>query len=197
MTKSEVETRILDLKQDLVDASLAYDVWREFTSANNRDAFEGAMGRFPRYFEATIHSSLVTVVVTCYRLFEDRRDTANFPQLLRDLAATCASSNDVTKKTSAYSQEILPTWKKVSILRNNVFGHRSKKINPVEAFQKAKITPDQLRDLIKNMRSLLNLLSRETCGRSFAFNRSARREIGNFMALIGNARANNRIGAIR
>jgi hypothetical protein len=84
MTRADLEVRISDIQQDLIDVSLAYDVWRQFTDAGNREAFEGTKARFPHYFEATIHASLVTVVVTCYRLFEDRNKTSNFRQLRRD-----------------------------------------------------------------------------------------------------------------
>lgn len=193
MTKPKVEEEILDIKQDLLDASLAYDIWRAFTDISNRDTFEVTMRLFPRYFEAVIHTSLVTVIVTCYRLFEDRRDTTNFPRLLRNLSDKYVLSDTAKMKISSLKQDVLPTWEKVAILRNNIFGHRSKKLNPQEAFQKAKITPYQLRDLIKNMQSLLNLISRKTNGRSFTFNLSAKGDIESFMVQLKKAAADTRI----
>lgn len=184
----EIDTQCSDLWRDLVDASLAFEVWREFTDENNRARFEATMQRFPRYFEATIHASLVTVITTCHRLFEDRRDTLNFHQFLRDASSERGFSTGVKNRVAVLNREIKPGWKKVCILRNNVVGHRSRRLAPESAFERAAITPDQLDDLLKRMKSLLSVVARAACAKRLAWNVSAKADITSLMAILARVR---------
>ena len=47
---------------------------------------------------------------------------------------------------------------KVTILRNNLFGHRSAKIGYEEVFKKAKVTPNELHDLTDIAMKIVNRL---------------------------------------
>jgi hypothetical protein len=65
---------------------------------------------------------------------------------------------------------LTPIWKKVSIIRNNVFGHRNAGLAVQEAFRRAAVTPNQLRAQIKKTADLLNAISLELDGSWHAFN---------------------------
>jgi len=45
------------------------------------------------------------------------------------------------------------------MLRHNVFAHQSKKLDFKDAFKRADITPDQIRELIHETLEVINLLS--------------------------------------
>ena len=66
-----------------------------------------------------------------------------------------------------------PLWVKVNILRNKVFGHRSVEYTVEEAFKEAGLSPNDLRDLIKQTENLMNAASHAWDRSVHAFNMGA------------------------
>jgi hypothetical protein len=64
----------------------------------------------------------------------------------------------------------------VSILRNKVFGHRSKARSVSEVFDEAGVTPNELRDLAEVTRTLLNTATLAWKDTAHAFNLSSRND---------------------
>jgi hypothetical protein len=79
-------------------------------------------------------------------LFESRNDTINFGALIKE-AESDGVSKGAINKAKALMAEIAGVPTKVAILRNNLFAHRSGSLSYEEAFRKADLKPDQLREL--------------------------------------------------
>jgi len=59
-------------------------------------------------------------------------------------------------------------WKKINILRNEVFAHTLIQFD--ESFDKARITPDEIRDLIQMIKSIINKITHGIKKNIHAFN---------------------------
>jgi len=66
-----------------------------------------------------------------------------------------------------------PLWQKVSVLRNEAFAHRPSEQSITSAFKKAGITPNNLRDLVKCTKELINEITHALDRTVHSFNLSA------------------------
>lgn len=184
MNKEKLEYILNELADDLDDASLSFGIWRELTDANNRSDFEEALNDHSLFFQTIIYATLVTLVITLYRLFENRKDTINIPNFVNEtykLKLLSDSTKDIADRSV---ENISDAWKKICILRSNVFGHKSRKLNPDAAFIKAKITPDQLEKIIVDMQDLVNVIGEEVFGTTFTSSVDLRYDIHNVIKLL-------------
>jgi hypothetical protein len=66
-----------------------------------------------------------------------------------------------------------PLWTKICLLRNNVFGHRSKHLSIEAAFKKAGISSNDIADLISLSKAILNELAHAWDNTTYIFNLDA------------------------
>ena len=86
-------------------------------------------------------------------MLETRNDSHNIPGLLR--AARCYGKNATALSAMEAKVESLhPTWVKVSRIRNEVFGHRSKGRSPAQVFAEIDLLPEQIGHLIQGLKDL-------------------------------------------
>lgn len=86
------------------------------------------------------------MVIHLAGLFENRRDTINFGALISEAERSGTDETAIANARSRMS-EVGSIHPKVAILRSNLFGHRSASLSYEDAFEKAAIKPDQIRDL--------------------------------------------------
>jgi hypothetical protein len=132
------------------------------------------MNRYSLFFQTSIHAHFVALLVALYGLYETRDDTFNIPSLLKILKEQDALAEATLQLLDGVYKEAKPLWIKVSILRNNAFGHRSVAQTVEQVFTEAGVTPDELRDLVEMTQKLLNELTRAWDNSGHAFNLGAR-----------------------
>jgi AbiU2 len=126
------------------------------------------MDGFSEFFEFTIHAHFAAFVVHMAGLFETRKDTINLRRLANEMNAA-----NMLSKTAAEVDVLLrkaePLASKVTILRNNLFAHRSASVSYASVFEMAHVTADQLRDLTEIALKIANqlLLARGLPDQSF------------------------------
>jgi hypothetical protein len=69
-----------------------------------------------------------------------------------------------------------PFWVKISILRNEGFGHRSLDLATDAVFAKAGVTPNEFKELVERTKTMLNELTGALRDSTHAFNLSATRD---------------------
>jgi hypothetical protein len=89
---------------------------------------------------------------------ETRSDTVNLRALLQEAKDSGVVAPDEIAKAEAALSWACGLVPKVAILRNNLFSHRSAKLSYKEVFEKASITPNQLRDLTDAGLRVTNIL---------------------------------------
>ncbi len=89
------------------------------------------------------------------------------------MAGICHS---VMNELDGLRAQAAPLWEKVKILRNRAFGHRSRAYTTDELFKEARVTPDNLKDLIATSKELLNKLSLAWQCDTYAFNADATKD---------------------
>src|SRR5262249_34437624 len=156
---------------------LNFDVWWVYSGAGNREQYLEVLNRFPMFFQTGIHAHFVALVIALARLFEARRDTINVPALVKLLGSKL--SNAEKRRIEALIAEALPLWKKVTLIRSNVFAHRNNTWSVEELFRKADLTPNGVRQLIKLSKEIVNALSHNFDRSGHAFNLRADRETRN------------------
>jgi hypothetical protein len=173
MTTNEIEKNVRELQHAIRVAKLNYEIWWVYKEKNSRKRFEAVLNDYPLYFETSLHAHFVAMIISLYRLYEIRKGTINLPQLLRLLRKHSTISDQEIKSMESDINNVKPLWKKVSILRNNLFGHRSSKLADDDVWIKASVTPNQFKKLVDDSKGLLNRMTRLWDKRSHAFNLSA------------------------
>jgi AbiU2 len=170
------DVQIKELQDAATTASLNYDVWWILRGDETRPKYVDVMNQYRLYFHAAIGAHFAALLLALYRLYETRSDTHNIPKFLDRLKMDGALRAEDLGPLYAQLATARPLWVKVSILRNNVYGHRALDQDIEEAFQKAGVTPNDFRDLVALTKDLLNNLTLKLRGSAHAFNLSATRD---------------------
>jgi hypothetical protein len=170
------DATIKELQDAAIAAGLNYEIWWVFKSSDTRPQYVDVLNRYHGYFSVAIHAHFVAMLVALYRIYETRGDTHNFPTLLDRLEVDGALATNVVASLRAQYQSLKPLWVKVSILRNDVFGHRSLKIDMETAFAKAGVSGNELKELVERTKAMLNELTGALRDSMHAFNLTATRD---------------------
>jgi len=173
MTTTEIEKIVRELQHAIKVAKLNYEIWRVYKEKSSHLRFVDVLKKYPRYFETSLHAHFVAMIISLYRLYETRKDTMNLPQLVRLLKKHSTLPTQEIKSMESDIDSMKPLWQKVSMLRNNMFGHRSNKLNDDDVWKKASVTPNQLKKLIDDSKEILNKIKRLLDRSSHIFNLSA------------------------
>lgn len=153
--KDKITQYAKELTDTLVVASLNYDIWWVYREKNNREQYLDILKRYPRFFQTSIHAHFAALVIALYRLF-DCSSTCNIPDLFKSLTDENALEPNTLNRIEENLSEAKRLWKKITIIRNNVFAHRSNEYSVEEFFKKAHITPDEMKRLMELSNILIN-----------------------------------------
>jgi hypothetical protein len=129
---------------------------------------------FSEFFTFTIEAHFVAFVVHMAALFE-RKDTINLRHLADEMKAKNMPS-EAAAEVDALFLEAKPLARKVAMLRNNVFAHRSAFHSYAEVFKMANVTEDQLLRLTEIALNIVNQLLRAAKLSDQFFNPGAREQ---------------------
>jgi len=170
------DATIKELQDAATAAGLHYDVWWVLRGSDTRPKYVDIMNKYLGYFSVAISAHFVAMLVALYRIYETRDDTHNFPTLVDRLETEGALNDRTVASLRSQYAALKPIWVKVSVLRNDVFGHRSLKLDVDAAFAKAGISGNELKDLVERTKALLNELTGALRDSMYAFNLSATRD---------------------
>ncbi len=173
MTSNEIQKHVGELQHVIVVAKLNYEIWWIYKEKNSRMRFVDILNNYPLYFQTSLHAHFVAMIISLYRLYETRKDTINLLQLVRLLRKHSTLSIQEIKGMESDIKGMRPLWQKVSILRNNMFAHRSNKLDDDAVWKKANVTPNQIKKLIDDSESILNRITHLWARNTHAFNLSS------------------------
>ena len=131
-TTDSINSGVLALTDVLLNATTCFDIWYSFRDESNRPIYKPVTDEFPILFDTTIIACLVSITILLYSVQESRHDTHNIPKLLK-LAHDKYPTETGLDQLDALATSLKPTWKKVSKIRNEVFGHRKAGVDPSQA----------------------------------------------------------------
>lgn len=170
----DIDAYINELRITVIDAGLHYDVWSVLSNSVSEPKCQKDMNRYLLFFSTSSKANLVATLIALYCLYDTHPKTYNINDLLKEVR--CRFTTEGLKDIDELYVKAKLLWGKVNILRNNVFGHRSALLTIEEVFVKAKVTPEELNQLIEASKDLLNKVSFLHNETKQTFNLDARRD---------------------
>jgi hypothetical protein len=158
--------RIHAASTTLIVARASFDIWRLYAGASTRPTFFAGMEEYSEFFWFDEEAHFRVAVVGIYSLFDGRTDTVTLTSLID---AVKALGNDVASIRSRL-ELLAHAVKAVKTLRHKLFAHRDHGLGYNEAYQLAKVRPDDLRTLLDESLAILNDLACLLSLPKFAFN---------------------------
>lgn len=163
-----LETYIEELQHSVVVAMHNFDIWWMYK--RDRARYVGVLNSYPAFFQTSLHAHFVALVVTLYRIYETRTDTFNITDVMKRVESEKLLSPRKLAALKRRVENARKLWVKVSILRNEAFGHRTKSQPVAGVFKKANTTANQLRSLVQKTKDIVNMFSHELYRNTHAFN---------------------------
>lgn len=107
--------------------------------------------RFFRTCESALHDA---TIVALYSLYETPNDRVGFRQLVNAIPEKDMPP-DLKREFLTRIQEIMPTWRKVSIVRNEIVGHQTNRAQPDEIRERANLNFACVDKVLSHSRQLL------------------------------------------
>ena len=169
--KVEVYSKLL--ANIITSASLHYDIWWIYKERDSRAKYVNTMNQYLDFFLPSLQSHFLSAIVEIYKLFETRKDTANFPALVKLIIDNSLVKKDTQDEIQKKLKEARILWRKIAILRSELFAHSSIKLTYRAIFEKANVKPNEIKELIERSKNLLNLITEPTISRSHLFTLTA------------------------
>ena len=134
------------LIQLVLRARTFFDLWWIYEGAPTRPKYLSAMNCYSEFFRFDSHAQQVAYTIYLCQIFEEHPKTLNIMNVVKEAKNRKLSTSYIAMAEKAL-QEGLPIWKKLVIVRSNLFAHRSASLSYKKAFEMASITPDEIRHL--------------------------------------------------
>jgi AbiU2 len=166
-----LDERLERAAQLVIRCRIFFDLWFYFEEAKARPPTLHVTEYFGEFFRFEPHAHFVAFVVHMGGLFERRHGTINLQGLAKEMKAAELIPAQTAKEVDTLLEKAAPLVSKVTILRSNLFAHRSASLSYAAAFEKAQVTADQLRDLTEIALEIANrlLLARGLQDHSFNY----------------------------
>jgi AbiU2 len=172
-----IQHSIQELQHAITVSKLNYEIWWVYKEKESRKRYTDTLNTYPAFFKISLHAHFVAMVISLYRLYETRKDTINLPQLMKLIKDAGLISQHELKSIETDINKIKPLWEKVSVLRNNLFGHRSKSLEFSDVWKQAQVTSNQFKQLIDESKVILNKVTALQNRSTHLFNLSSTKDI--------------------
>ena len=150
------------LLEVIKDAHANFSLWRKLKIAKTDKNTIRIMNRYVLFFGNALRSFLLTLIVSLYKLLDDKvKDTNNLRKLVSLARSQPNFSKETLDKLDELSLRAKTIWKKVRILRHKYFAHLEFNLDEEELWKKANITPDELEQLIHLCLEIFNTIRYE------------------------------------
>lgn len=174
--RAKIEKYVRELRNAIIVAQLNYEIWWVYKEKQSRKRFVDTLNAYPLFFQTSLHAHFVAMIISLYKLFETSTKTINLPQLVDLIESEGTITQNEVKRFRKLIKKIKPLWVKVSILRNNMFGHKSNALDNDDIWKKAKVTPNEFKKLIDESKKVLNEMTSLWDRSGHAFNLSATKD---------------------
>lgn len=146
------------------DAHANYCMWWQLRNAKSDKEKRAAMNSYVLFFGYSMRSFLLALIISLYKLFDKKlTKTNNLSRLIRVARKEPKLPAQTLEQVEELARRATVIWKKVEILRNGYFAHLRFDLDEKLLWQEAKVTPDELQELIGLSLEIFNKI-RYNCG---------------------------------
>lgn len=165
--KEKLKKDLDDIFTIIKDAHFSYEIWWILVSKEGRGKHFKEMLNYKEFFQPTAFAHIISFTINLYKLFETRKDTLNFPRIIKN--AKCLNIFD-PKQIGKELKEAKDLWKKICVLRNKLFAHKNYHLNKNAIYKEAKIKPNNIKRLIELYLIIFNAMWKKVGGKSKTIN---------------------------
>lgn len=155
-------TDLQDIFDEIVDiyanASTIFDVWSEMHDRTKQYIYEPGISSHWTYFQTCSASHITSTSCFIYSLLETKNNTYNIPGLRDAILEHFPEKEGEIDVIDTKISNLKPTWIKISQIRNQVFAHRSKKIEIPVLFKKLELEHEDINELLKELKELKEVI---------------------------------------
>jgi len=177
----EIIVRFSNLCEILFDARNSYELWWVYLKEKGRKENFQVFLEYVAVFETMGYSSISNLIVNLYKLYDKQKSVYSILDLLKDIEKRNLLSKAEKKIVDKNLDFSLDVWAKVLKLRHNLFAHRNKDLTVKQIYDRAGVTPNNLRDMTKHTLELLNCIAPKLCESKRKFHRGV---IKDFLRLL-------------
>ncbi len=152
-----IDDRVETAGHLVVRTQIFLDIW-DFYSGPSRAGILETMNHFSEFFRFDEHAHRTSFIVHAAALFENKPNTINLCQLAKELH----NASRITDNSMSDIQQQFICLKKIIeglfIIRSNALAHRSDTISLNNAFDRAEISMNDLRELMNAALRIVNIL---------------------------------------
>lgn len=176
-----IDEQIDYLGDTISSAQWHFDIWEAIEEARDNPDKIAVLNKYIEFFRATGTANFESYIISCYQLFETRRDTVSFTQLKRELKS--ATNFDVDSDPEAVKIQALlkPIWLKICKLRNQSIGHLTKTKLIADVYAEVDLKPEQIRNFIDEAKNLINNITYRLNQSRDAFNIRGKDSVNNLL----------------
>lgn len=166
--------------QSLTEAEINFDLWEGLREGRSDRETVRALQPYAAFFSGAENALFDSFILILYAVYETRRDTVSITALLKAVEATVLTAPLEVFKARA--KALKPAWVKVGILRNEAVGHQALNTIPARVFENAAISPQAIRELLKDSQRLLADIALEAFKIKMVFNARSKPHLDRLLA---------------
>ena len=152
-----LEKKLDILVQIVLRARAFFDFWWTYEGLETRQKYLPGMNNYSEFFRFDVHAHQLSYIIYLCQIFESRTKTLSINNVLKEVQDRGISDRNIVEAQRVL-QEGTPIYKKLVIVRSNLFAHRSASLNYPEAFSMASVNPNDIRRLTELALEATNLL---------------------------------------
>ncbi len=167
---------IQDLSEIIIQTNMHYEIWWEL-SGPNRPKIVSILNSNLHFWSTTINSHFTSLIIFLYKLYDPRKDVLSLIKLKKTIMHNKLLNEKEIKILESKYEKANFIWKKVKILRHNYYAHISRKLSIENIYQKAKIKPDQFKELILISENIVNFIHKNLNKEVVLFSITAKNDV--------------------
>lgn len=158
LEKREFLKNLDELFNMAFEAHSNYEIWWIYVNEIDRAKYLHVLIRYKEFFETMGNANITTIVIALYKLFDKHPKTLNINKIIED--AEKHKFIDSASKTTLNGliNKAKPLWKKITILRSNLYAHRREMLTVKQIYKIAQITPNEIKELMELGLQILNFM---------------------------------------
>ncbi len=148
------------LHNEIMAAKMHYGIYHVFMNEVDRPKFVDVMNRFIEFFRPAINAHFVSMVTSLSVIYDQGEKSVHIQGLLEEIENLSGVDSNAVRVLKDRIEKNRPILKKMFRVRNNAIAHLSKNLSIEETFSKARLTRNDLRDLIQDTMNILQEIGR-------------------------------------
>ena len=173
--KEEIKSHIERLSDIVYTAKLSYEIWWILVGPD-RPQYIDTLNRYLSFFRPTIDAHYHVIIISLFKLFDKGKRTMNIHRLIKLVKKDDIISNSDFSEIEEKYNRALVIWEKVKIIRHKYYAHQAFNVDIKEVYRRAKITPDEFKELIELTTNIMNTINSQYNRTQIAYNMLSAKE---------------------